>query len=255
MEEGEVMRERPLLCTDEEALAVREGRQTEDRRPVKAKDPWMPRLEGGREMTPALLESGIWAWCKEGEYVGDIGNPPWQPGDLLYVREAHSLWTERYNEDEDEDEYEDEVWPACTAELVRYRASPRVGRRRWTSGAPIDGAQASPHHVRYLHESTPLGRAPGPCTWRSSRHMPKWAARTWVEVTDVRVERVQNIDYAGARAEGCDTYEASGTPSHIRAAWAINSFARLWDRRYKSRGFGWDSNPWVWVTRFRRVTR
>ena len=74
--------------------------------------------------------------------------------------------------------------------------------------------------------------------WRPSIHMPKAAARIWLEVTDVRVERVQDITEEDAQAEGVDS---------------LADFIELWDKLNAKRGYGWDTNPWVWVIEFRVV--
>ena len=75
--------------------------------------------------------------------------------------------------------------------------------------------------------------------WRPSIHMPRRASRIKLEVTDVRVERLQNISEEDIYAEGIDTN------SH--------DFMELWDSINAKRGHGWDANPFVWVVEFRRV--
>lgn len=73
--------------------------------------------------------------------------------------------------------------------------------------------------------------------------MPKWAARLWLEITNVRVERVQDISQADAIAEGAPPY---GYPDFPRS-W----YAQLWDSIHGPGG--WDTNPYVWVIIFKRV--
>jgi hypothetical protein len=77
--------------------------------------------------------------------------------------------------------------------------------------------------------------------WRSPIFMPKWAARIWLEVTGVRVERVQDIDNDGIRAEGI-RYSIGYMP-----LW-LELFSELWDNINPK--FPWESNPWVWVYEF-----
>lgn len=74
--------------------------------------------------------------------------------------------------------------------------------------------------------------------WRPSIHMPKRLARTWLQVEDIGVERVQDIDEDGAEAEG------------LGCGFARERFRELWDDINAKRGSGWDLNPWVWVVRF-----
>lgn len=92
------------------------------------------------------------------------------------------------------------------------------------------------------------GEDPPGLTWTPSIHMPKAAARIWLRVTEVRVERVQDITEEGAKAEGVRGCSWSGVPS-----WR-EPFANLWGRINAKRGFGWDANPWVWVVAFEVVS-
>jgi hypothetical protein len=82
-----------------------------------------------------------------------------------------------------------------------------------------------------------------------SIHMPRWASRITLEVKSVRVERVQEITDADSLAEGIK-------PSDVAARGyqdARVAFRVLWNSINEKRGFGWDSNPWVWVVEFERV--
>lgn len=91
--------------------------------------------------------------------------------------------------------------------------------------------------------------------WRSPMHMPRWASRITLRVTDVRVERVQEISEDDAKAEGVtplDDAPPGGVqfynPRHHRAA-----FRDLWDSINAPRGFGWGANPWVCAISFEVV--
>ena len=79
---------------------------------------------------------------------------------------------------------------------------------------------------------------------RNSIFMPKWAARTWLEVIRVKVERVQDIKLNDIEAEGIIT-------KNTEAGEALELWIKLWDRINAKRGFGWDVNPWVWVYEFK----
>jgi len=83
--------------------------------------------------------------------------------------------------------------------------------------------------------------------WRPSIHMPRSASRILLEITGVRVERVQDISRVDARAEGCtaQTGRRSKTPE--------GAFRELWDSINADRNYGCDVNPWVWVVEFKRV--
>ena len=115
------------------------------------------------------------------------------------------------------------------------------------------------------------GRAPKgaisawPRRGRPSIFLPRWASRLTLRITEIRVERLQNISYADCRAEGiveCDI------PPDEYGPWRVGymagpddgvsgldvtpqeSFAKLWDGINASRGYGWEINPWVWALQF-----
>lgn len=96
---------------------------------------------------------------------------------------------------------------------------------------------------------------PGEC-WRPSIHMPRRASRLTLEVTVVRVERLQAITQADARAEG--VVDTSGAWDHVPGglldtsrAGPRGAFEALWNSI--NGADSWDANPWVWVVEFRRV--
>lgn len=85
--------------------------------------------------------------------------------------------------------------------------------------------------------------------WRPSIHMPKEAARIWLKVTDVRVERLQDIDCNGAMKEGIDPRCC------INLNHTVVKFIILWNSTIKKSDldcYGWEANPWVWVIEFER---
>ena len=84
--------------------------------------------------------------------------------------------------------------------------------------------------------------------WKPSIHMPRWASRITLRVTDVRVERVRAISERDAQAEGAAKESGVGGMSYV------NGFHRLWDSINDARGYGWDVDPWVWALTFERVT-
>lgn len=88
--------------------------------------------------------------------------------------------------------------------------------------------------------------------WHPSIHMPKEAARIWLKVTDVKVERLQEITEVQAQAEGCNSGLLTG------ACTARGHFEDLWNSTIKKSDLdrhGWDANPWVWIIEFERCEK
>ena len=88
--------------------------------------------------------------------------------------------------------------------------------------------------------------------WKPSIYMPKEAARIWLKVTDVRVERLQEITETQAQAEGCNSGLLTGPCT------ARGQFENTWDSTIKKSDldrYGWDANPWVWVIEFERCEK
>ena len=83
--------------------------------------------------------------------------------------------------------------------------------------------------------------------WRPAIHMPKWAARIWLDITGVRVERLQQITEADCRAEGAHGGHGS-IPGYGYSATPLEHFQHIWT----STGGDWAANPWCWVIDFKR---
>lgn len=91
--------------------------------------------------------------------------------------------------------------------------------------------------------------------WSPSIHMPRWASRLTLDVTNVRVERLQDITSDDVLAEGVRVDGAPivgeyrvHDPAELRHGYRL-----LWDSLNAPRGYGWNVNPWVWVVAFRRI--
>ncbi|NHR69107.1 morphogenetic protein [Klebsiella pneumoniae] len=91
--------------------------------------------------------------------------------------------------------------------------------------------------------------------WRPSIHMPRWASRILLEITDVRVERLNAISQENAQAEGMEltgwrpTYSDPDSGGEVMTPY--DNFAELWSSIYGDES--WKANPWVWVIEFKRV--
>lgn len=173
---------------------------------------------------PTVNAAGLLVWERPGIVVvqsdadGVALHQRYGVGDRLYVREA---W--RCN-----------GWATDVA-TVMYRASEGRGYTAMTAQYPVANKK-------------PL-RVTG--TWRPGIHMPRWASRLTLTVTDVRVQRLQEISEADAIAEGCSG--VLGPNPDFPDEWdpsPVEQYRDLWDRLNAARGFGWSTNPWVVATSF-----
>ncbi len=126
-------------------------------------------------------------------------------------------------------------------------------RETWATDDPLDPQDALTVFFRATDHET-CGQP-----WKPSIHMPRWASRITLEVTGVRVERVQGITQDQAIAEGCsaDGYwkmneglSCGGRTD--RRPMAVQRFNRLWDS-IAAPAFKWAVNPWVWVIEFKKL--
>lgn len=183
-----------------------------------------------------------------------------QPGEeIAYIwgGSNHGKWSfSPYNESRYEEHRTARDWkywtPPYHADDILYV------RETWAENPhPWDGAKyvyrASIHPADYdLYK------------WHPSIHMPREAARVWLRVTDVGVERLQEIDEDGAIAEGCSAgrFETTGGPWGVEDnpdEWtAREDFSNVWDSTIKSADrdrYGWDANPFCWVISFERISK
>lgn len=163
------------------------------------------------------------------------GCPFGEVGDRLWVRET---WAYATNVNEDPDwpnRPHLKVDPESDYQVVIYRAD---GSIQWCDE---DGFSTERSY------------------WKSPIFMPRALSRITLEITDVRVERLQAISEADARAEGITDGGclSCGMPEPCGCARPQpdprESYIRLWDSLNEKRGLGWDTNPFVWVLTFRRV--
>lgn len=127
------------------------------------------------------------------------------------------------------------------------------------------------HTGGYIYRATDRPEPDGDdkLRWRPSIFMPKEAARIFLRVTEVRAERLEEIDEQDAISEGALLYEGWQSQEYIKARDEAHAsrtkpplgysprqrFHHLWDKLNAARGYGWDKNPWVWVYTFERITR
>ena len=129
----------------------------------------------------------------------------------------------------------------------------RPGDRLWvqeTWGAlPHMMGGVQPETLRYRADGEYQNER-GTWRWRPGIHMPRWASRITLEITDVRVERLQDISGMDAKREGVSV------PAHIPEDgadldYARRGFRRLWEEIHGE--CSWDANPWVWVIEFKKL--
>lgn len=127
-------------------------------------------------------------------------------------------------------------------------------RETWASD--VDGCPAGlSYRADHLD---PRGDGPAnPMRWRPSIFMPRWASRLTLRIMSVSVERVQEITEEDARAEGAPRSHQGDRPHFSRHPMPNDThrlgFVHIWDSINAGRGFGWDTNPWVWVIGFEVV--
>jgi hypothetical protein len=109
-----------------------------------------------------------------------------------------------------------------------------------------------PETERYLYRATDSLTGGATSRWRPSIFMPRAAARLFLRVAGVRLERLQDITEADCYAEGIVKVPMGEGMAWAEETWAVGKFARLWDSINAKRGFGWGANPWVWAVSFTR---
>lgn len=231
------MKERPILFNGEMVRAILAGQKTQTRRPI----PVYPDAFDG--LRREIHDGQVHFWASGAELpTHKFSCPHGQPGDRLWVRETFCTFEQSNG-----------------SQGVAYCADTEDG---WYSPCEtLTGGYPSHCSCHPGCEGCTAGRWKP--TWRPSIHMPRWASRITLEITDVREERVQNITSDGAIAEGA--YEVRKVGDDIaHATWTMDgldwrydtpreAFAATWDSLYAARGLGWNVNPLVWVVTFKRA--
>lgn len=149
-----------------------------------------------------------------------------------------------------------------------YEASPAAGKmiycRHGEAGTQLyvrEALRCDDRGMFYAADETVIDKGIIPDTLKRIAefcdpfHMPRWASRITLEITKVRVERLQEISCADVWAEGSPVplREHSNPELGVQCVSAKEWFQQRWDSLNARRGFGWASNPWVWVIEFRKL--
>ena len=131
-------------------------------------------------------------------------------------------------------------------------------RETWCALPVNEAGHMRGHSVYYYKADRDLRPEGWRGNWHPSIHMPKEAARIWLKVTDVRVERLKDITGFGVQKEGIkvEPNECAGKFDFISELFLL--FQRLWDSTVKKSDldrYGWNANPWVWVIEFERCEK
>ncbi|MBK3454968.1 MULTISPECIES: hypothetical protein [Pseudomonas] len=214
------VKERPILFSAPMVRAILEGRKTVTRRAVKIQ----PHIDASGNFCVGSSNYGQDGYGKPVTKHFVNGCCPYgKPGDRLWVRET---------------------WYCDHFEVMR---GPYLKPDNLDIGEALDDGTL----VYAADGLTPYEQEQP--TWKPSIHMPRWACRILLEITDVRVERLQDITYEQAAAEGvhrgplrewCASDEGGACHKY-----PVPAFRDLW----QSVGGNWDANPWVWVVEFKRV--
>ncbi len=175
------------------------------------------------------------------------GNDYTVPDMRFYEASKRTYAVHNYADKEHENQLSlvERICPICPGDILYVRET-------WTYQARAEGG--------IIYKARCPEKLANVKKWHPSIHMPKQAARIWLKVTDVRVERLKNITEEQAINEGCHGI-FSGTGETLGSGWdvtPIDEFSKLWETtiKHKDRAFyGWDANPWVWVIEFERCER
>lgn len=220
------MRERPILFSGPMVRAILAGSKTQTRRGKGLEYFSRPENDPEGWLCARVADGHAFMVYKHMPHERAVKCPYGQPGDRLWVRETfvqgyeYDAVQDRFRQyDENDNELPMKTWYRATDADIRW-----AGDDGWETNVP----------------------------WRPSIHMPRAACRLVLEVTRVRVERLQDISEENAMAEGCSpawldagdntTVHAEAPPTYRQG------FARLW-REINGDG-AWASNAWVWVVEF-----
>lgn len=234
---------KPILFNTEMVRAILDGRKACTRRLVK------PQPKSKLCYTFAVSDSGTWGY--PGKTVHEIWGEEYKLPDNITKDELNKRWNPPYHTDDIL--YVRETW---------HKYTKRIGKGESCRLAEFYGYKASVTNSEDAEEP-----------WEPSIHMPKEAARIWLKVTNVRVERLQEMKPVDVIKEGAypdcwdclNTYGESGSQCCYgteeqcsQCDEVMMEWEKLWNSTIKKSGldrYGWDANPYVWVIKFERCEK
>lgn len=210
------MKERPILFSGPMVRAILEGRKSQTRRIVK---PQPPERWAKHEPT---ADGERWAYQLPSLDWHTVKCPYGKPGDRLWVRETFAYLDDLRTKD---------PGTGALADRAFFRAD---------------------HATGLTHDDNPAEDL----KWRPSIFMPRNLSRITLQITNVRVERLQEITFSDIRAEGksCPQHDFDSGFCASECAALRNEWATGWDKiNGKRKGCDWNSNPWVWVVEFKKL--
>ncbi|HBR2808415.1 TPA: hypothetical protein ACYVCC_003236 [Klebsiella pneumoniae] len=235
------MKERGMIFNGEMVRAILDGRKTQTRRPIKWKQTRFTEI-GERE------DGSKWPWSEDAEHACDFWHPcPFGAvGDRIWVRETWGVVSHAFSDD------------GLMIDWVPDRPATAIHEMPFGNGYYSGYAiYAADGDFTWGDDD---GYEDGRSCWKPSIHMPRAASRILLEITDVRVERLNAISEEDAEAEGIDMealydsqdcYDCIANHNMTGRPTVTGAFKYLWESIYGEEG--WKSNPWVWVIEFKRI--
>lgn len=220
---------KPILFNTEMVKAILDGRKTMTRRVAKPQPP--------ADSTVSKIGKAYgWSRGKDSQ-PKYLMKQPYQPGDVLWVRETWGIQSAHRFE--------------CDAKIT-YKAGGDLQKVQFSNWDDYD---------RFI-----WNKHIGDGKWYLSIHMPREASRIFLRVTGVRVERLKDITEEDATAEGiCGFFLGMGETGYSANPEAktfydgpVGAFANLWSSTINPADrdhYGWSANPWVWVIEFERCEK
>lgn len=212
---------KPILFNTEMVRAILDGRKTETRRVIKPQ----PKMR----LCYVFAGDGKLRWSYPSEGTWEFWGEEFKRPESFTEDDAGKLWT-----------------PPCHADDILYI------RETWSK---LRG-QETERFVYKATDSYPFGeKYIAKFKWHPSIHMPKEAARIFLKVTDVRVERLQDISEEGAEKEGVTATSLFEGGENLPA---LYWFSGIWNSTIAKQNlhkYGWNANPYVWVITFERIDK